>query len=183
MLCNIMGGLNKYGDEHKAARKARMDQLGPNPRCEMTNQKKQLSAHHQVPKSFDGPDMEENYSMYSRAFHEYLHAVCNVSDTELLQKRIQLSEYIKRNILDDEKRERGMRELYYLDKILMSEYINNMIDVLAKDFHDIIFQTIYSNFQTIKKQAIQIHYLSTKLKAVEVEATEKKTHSIDEQVS
>lgn len=158
----------KYGEEHKKARQERLESL-PVQQCEVTGQRRDLTAHHQVPKMFDGPDMAQNYLILSKAFHDYLHAICNVTDSDLIQKRISLAQYIRRHILDDVKREAGIKELDAIDNILMPEYIDNLVNTLAQEFHQMIHLTILNNFHTIKHQAIKIAHLEAKQKALEIE--------------
>lgn len=146
----------KYGISHKEAKAEKIQKM-TTPRCEMTNSKMNLQAHHVVPKLFNGPDLSQNYQILSKAFHEYIHAICNVPNNSLVQRRINLARMLERNLMNPEKAPQLEQDLDDIDDVLIKNYVENMINNISGEYKDAMTSlTIQNNFHTIKKQAIII---------------------------
>lgn len=158
---NIMA---KYGPEHRAAREEKLASM-PVQQCEVTGSKRDITAHHVVPKMFDGPDKSENYMILAKGFHDFLHAMSNVDNKNLVIERLNLSQVIKTNILNDLKVNEARTRIREIDNILMDEYVSNFIEKVGTHFSDAVKLTILSNFHTIRELAIENRQLKAKLSA------------------
>jgi len=145
---------NGYGKQHREEREKKLEQM-PTPQCEITGKRHDLAAHHVVPRLFSGPDLQENYIILYRAFHEYLHAVCNAKDSKLVGRRIHLANFIKKHIRDKEKTKIAKAQIAEIDEILMEEYVTNLIDKVGEEFKEMLVLTVMSNFRTIRVLAIE----------------------------
>lgn len=143
---------NNYGNKHREERRKRLDQLDKK-QCELKNAP--LEAHHNVPRLFNGVDLASNYSMLHTVIHNYLHQICNVTNTELVGERIKASNYTKKYILDDEKRQRGIDRIEELDNVMLAEYIARLVFNLSKDYEGVLFMTLLSNAKTIRDLSIE----------------------------
>jgi hypothetical protein len=150
-----------YGPEYQKAKQEKKESMA-DPRCEITKRDR-VEHHHVVPKMFSGPDIPENLQRLASGFHAYLHEICNVKDSKLVGRRIHLSNYIKKNIKDDEKVKVAKAQLYELDDILIEEYVSNLVYKLGEEYRSIIFLTILNNFHTIRTLSIENAQLKAKL--------------------
>lgn len=111
---------------------------------------------------FSGPDVPENLQRLAAGFHAYLHEVCNVKDSKLVGRRIHLANYIKKNILDDEKVKIAKAQLSEVDEVLMPEYVGNLVNKLCEEYKEMLFLTVLNNFKTIKVLTIENMQLKAK---------------------
>lgn len=142
----------------------------PVPQCEVTGSRVRLNAHHVTPRLFNGPDMAANYMMLSEHFHtQVLHALCNVSDKELVGERVRLTHTIKKHILSDDKVAQAKERIDEIDDVLIDEYIHNKVNRLPHDVRERVIElTLIHSFKTIRDQAIRILQLEAKDKAIDV---------------
>lgn len=159
-----------YGDEHRQARKERLDIIADKygqPQCEVTGQRDDLQAHHAVPRLFNGPDAPSNYQILQGHFHQQvLHAACNVTDREKVKRRVQLTRELYKHILDEEKSKEIKAEIDYIDSHLIEEYIFNMLNKMQHHYRDkVIHLTLVSSFHTIKDLNIENERLRRQLAA------------------
>lgn len=152
---------NPYGERHRQERQEKLESMEAQ-RCEVTSSEKQLEAHHAVPRMFNGPDLAANYQILTSHFHQQiLHTACNIQDPKLVGHRTYLSNSIKKHILDDEKREKAHEEIRKIDKIMIAEYITNMLNKLAHTYREKVIElTLINNFETIR----DLHIENMKLK-------------------
>lgn len=159
----------KYGPEHRAAREEKLASM-PVQQCQVTGSKNRLQAHHATPRLFNGPDIAANYIMLSEHFHtQVLHALCNVSEKELVAERVRLTNTIKKNILSDEKVKGTKERIDEIDDVIVDEYISNIMNKLPHDVRERVIElTLIHSFKTIRDQAIRILQLEAKNNAIEV---------------
>jgi len=152
---------NGYGKQHREEREKKLEQM-PTPQCEITGKRHDLAVHHVVPRLFSGPDLQENYIVLYRAFHEYLHAVCNAKDSKLVGRRLHLANFIKKHIRDTEKTKIAKAQLAEVDEVLMEEYVTNLVNKLCEEYKEMIVLTVMSNFRTIRALSIENEELKAK---------------------
>lgn len=157
--------MGNYGPEYRKAREEKKDSM-EDLRCEITKRER-VENHHVVPKMFSGPDVPENLQRLASAYHAYVHEICNVKDSKMVGRRIHLANYIKKNILDDEKVKIAKAQLAEIDEILMPEYVGNLVNKLCEEYKEMLFLTVLNNFKTIKVQTIEIMQLKAKLEKYE----------------
>ncbi len=163
-----------YGSEHREQRTKKLESMDI-PQCEITREKRNLEAHHVVPKSMNGPDLASNYQILSRAFHDYLHDVCANDDCKLVQKRLNLAHFIKKNLLHEERVQPAKEAIRALDEILMKEYIEKLVRSLGDHYADIVELTLYNNFSTIRDLTIERDTLRARLDAIELQKAQCKS--------
>lgn len=154
-----------YGPEHRAAKTEKLESL-PTQSCEITGQTKELHAHHVVPKLFGGPNKKENYMILSKAYHDYLHAVANVDNKELVQERVSLTYRIQNNLRDDTIVESAKKRIRQIDDVLMPEYIYALVHVLGQEYKNLLDLHFLSNFHTIRELTIENLQLKAKLDSI-----------------
>lgn len=158
----------KYGPQHREAREKKLASLSV-PACEVTGGKKDLQAHHQVPKCLGGPDLAENYTILQAVFHDMLHTACNVRDPALIEERKKTQYAILNTLLEPEKLQEHKQHLDTIDAKLVPEYVQNFIERIAFHYQHILKLTLVSNFKTISSQNIEIERLKAIIKHNSIE--------------
>lgn len=151
----------KYGNRHRQEKQKRIDQNGR--QCEYTGSTRNLEAHHAVPRLFNGADLASNYQILESTLHNYLHQICNVTNNELVGKRIKASNYVKKHILEDEKREAGIDMIESLDNIMLAEYVARLVFLLEEEYKGMIYLTMLSNAKAIRDLSIENYRLRSLL--------------------
>jgi len=159
--------MGNYGPEHRKAKEEKIASMGK-VQCQVTGSQSRLNAHHNCPRLFNGPDLSANYVMLSEHFHtQVLHALCNVSDKELVAERVRLTNTIKKHILSDERVKVAKQRVDEIDDVLIDEYIHNTMNRLPHDVRETVIElTLIHSFKTIRDQAIRILQLEAKNEAI-----------------
>lgn len=140
-----------YDKEHRIARNETINDRGY--QCEVTGDTTEIEAHHVVPRSFDGPDMKENYQLLQKEFHKKIHEVTKTTHPQLHYER----QHIKRSLLKNPDNEQYRERIRAIDNDIMPEYIGRLIRDLPEEYQKLVIeQTMVSNFHTIRELTIEL---------------------------
>lgn len=159
---------SKYGEQHRVERAKKLISM-EEQKCQLTDMPTQpLEAHHVVNRLFNGPDLASNYAMLSNNVHQnVLHPICNVHEPQMVGERVRLTKALVHYILDDEKREKIHDQIRAIDKVLISEFINNLMNKLPHHFRERMIEiTTISNYETIRDLNIENMKLKKQLEAI-----------------
>lgn len=157
----------EYGESHYQAKKEKKKRMS-HGNCEETGETRNIQYHHEVPRMFNGVDHHSNYTQYVAWFHQKVHHTCNIREySSLITQRLQLTRIIEKNLCDDKKRDHAHQQLEDIDNLLITEYVNNMVDGLIDEHREAIKRTLASNFKTIRDLTIENRVLTAKMKYLE----------------
>lgn len=126
-------------------------------RCQVTSDTRELHCHHSTPKLFNGADHPSNYMTLARWLHEHLHESANVKDGDLVGKRVMLTRALAKYLLDEDKAEQIHAQIRELDKIMLTQYVDNMLAYVSHHIREqIIRETIITGMNATRDLGIDL---------------------------
>ena len=145
----------KYGESHKEAKRLRYEQEG-RKQCKVTGQWRDVEYHHATPRFFNGANHPSNYQEVVKFVHQQLHQAANITDPSIVAKRVHLTKLLMRNLTSEEfpQIHQSIREM---DKVLVAQYVQNMLDNISHKYRDKIIElTMVSGMDSTRDLSIEL---------------------------